>query len=121
MVGRARSALLASVFVQAAHSLEEYFTRLWEVFPPARLLTSAVSDDLELGFIVVNTSVVAFGALCFTTRWRGLIWMWTVMELINGSGHLVWAVWAGSYVSGLATAPVLLALAAILAFDLARE
>jgi len=37
---------------QAAHSIEEYAGRLWESFPPARLVSGLVSPDLERGFII---------------------------------------------------------------------
>jgi hypothetical protein len=42
------------------------------------------------------------------------------IELINGVGHPLWSLWEMRYTPGLATAPVLLALAIVLA-RLARD
>ena len=59
MSARLRTAFLWLIVAQAAHSIEEYAGRLWESFPPARLVSGLVSSDLELnaaataeGFIV---------------------------------------------------------------------
>ena len=88
---------LALVTTQAAHSLEEYAGRLWEVFPPARLLSGLVSRNLETGFVVINVSVVAFGFWCFLwpirRGWPSVVmlgWFWVVLELVNGIGHPMW-------------------------------
>ena len=109
------------VVAQGAHSLEEYVGRLWESFPPARYLTGVVSSDRELGFIVINTCLIAFGVACFLwpvrRRWSSaaaLMWFWVVIETINGVVHPLWSVRQGGYTPGVLTAPVLLALALIL-------
>ncbi len=120
-MNRLQLTFLALVTTQAAHSVEEYLGRLWEVFPPAALLTSLISEDRELGFLVINTSLVAFGFWCFLypvrRQWPAaetLIWVWIVIELINGIGHPIWTWRQRAYTPGMATAPVLLVLALLL-------
>ena len=117
----------ALLLAQAAHSIEEYFGRLWESFPPARLLTSVVSSNLERGFVILNVLLLAFGAWCFVypvgRRWpmaTSLPWFWVAIEIINGIVHPVWSLYERSYTPGLATAPILLILAVCLAHQLRR-
>jgi len=112
------------IFAQATHSIEEYLGRLWESFPPARALTSLVSQDLERGFLGLNILLVGFGAWCFLWPVRKgwpsaapLAWGWVAIETINGIGHPLWSLRQGGYTPGVATAPVLL----ILAINLARQ
>jgi len=117
-----RIAFLALVCVQALHSLEEYAGRLWEVFPPARMVSGLISSDLERGFVTFNLLLVAFGLWCwlFPVR-RGwtmavpLAWLWVAIELVNGIGHPAWSIMQGGYTPGLATALVLLPLALLVA------
>src|SRR4051812_11923239 len=96
---RLKIAFSALVLAQVAHSLEEYVGRLWESFPPARFLTGVISPDRELGFIVINSGLVAFGLWCLLFPVRkespsaaGFIWLWIVVESINAVGHAVWTV-----------------------------
>jgi hypothetical protein len=124
---RVKIAFSALVLVQTAHSVEEYAGRLWESFPPARFLTGQISSDHELGFILGNVALVAFGLWCllFPVRkeWpsaAGFIWFWIVLEMVNGIGHPAWAFRQGGYTPGVLTAPVLLAIALYLAFHLRR-
>lgn len=119
---------LALVTTQAAHSLEEYAGRLWEVFPPARLLSGLVSRNLETGFIVINVSVVAFGFWCFLwpirRQWPSgvaVAWFWVVLELVNGIVHPVWSLRQLAYTPGVATGIPLLVLAVYLARQLATS
>ena len=117
----------ALVLAQAAHSIEEYFGRLWESFPPARLLTGLVSSNLERAFVELNVVFLAFGVWCFVfpvlRRWpmaAALAWLWVVIEIINGVVHPLWSLHERSYTPGLATAPILLVLAVYLAHQLRR-
>ena len=110
---------LCLILAQAAHSTEECFSRLYDVFAPARFVSSLVSSDLSLGFLIVNCALVAFGLWCWAvpvrsgwTAARGLIWFWVVLELLNGFGHIMLAVSRGSYFPGVATAPLLLVFSA---------
>jgi hypothetical protein len=105
------------VLAQAAHSLEEYFGRLWESFPPATVLTGLVSDDREFGFLVLNVALVTFGVWCYLIpvrrHWQSaktIVTIWAMIELINGVGHPLWSLLQGGYTPGVATAPLLLAL-----------
>jgi hypothetical protein len=124
-VTRFQLSFLALVATQSAHSVEEYVGRLYEVFPPARLVSGLVSSDLERGFVIFNVALVTFGLWCFVGPVRGqwpsaipLVWFWVVIELINGIGHPIWTFAAGRYTPGVATAPFLLFLALYLAWQL---
>lgn len=128
-VGRnVKVAFGALVLAQLAHSIEEYVGRLWESFPPARFLTGLVSSDREVGFVVMNIALVAFGLWClsFPVRheWRsasGFVWFWIVVEIINGISHPAWTVLQGGYTPGVLTAPILLAIALYLAFEMRKR
>jgi hypothetical protein len=124
-MSRIKVAFSALIFTQLAHSIEEYIGRLWESFSPARFLTGMISSDRELGFIVANSALVAFGLWCllFPVRkeWpsaAAFIWFWIVLETINGVGHPVWSLRQGGYTPGVLTAPLLLVTSLYLAFQL---
>jgi len=63
-VTRFQSAFVALIATQAAHSIEEYVGRLYDVFPPARLVSGLVSNNLERGFVILNVALVTFGVWC---------------------------------------------------------
>jgi hypothetical protein len=99
--------LLSLILAQGAHSVEEYVTRLYEVFAPARFVSSLVGHDLAVGFLFVNAALVTFGLWCwaFPVRSgrhapRGLVWFWTILKLGNGVGHLALAVSREGYFPG---------------------
>lgn len=124
---RIKLAFGALIVAQAAHSIEEYVGRLWESFPPAAFLTGLISSDGELGFLVLNIALVAFGVWCLMwpvrRDWptaRAFVWFWVVIETINGIVHPAWSLRQGAYTPGVATAPILLVLALYLAFQLRR-
>jgi hypothetical protein len=125
---RGQIVFLSLILAQAAHSIEEYVTKLYEVFAPARFVSSLVSQDLALGFLAVNASLVTFGlwswAIPVRSHWkvaRGLVWFWTILELSNGIGHLALASSRGSYFPGVVTAPLLLSFAGWLAVLQTRQ
>ncbi len=125
---RTRRAFLILIVVQAAHSIEEYAFRLYDVFAPARFATSLVSSNPALGFAVLNASFVAFGAWCYLARVRpgrpsapAWIWPWVLIELGNGIVHSTMALLRGGYFPGVATAPVLFALAAFIGVQQIRS
>jgi hypothetical protein len=128
-VSRFTLTFAALILAQALHSTEEIIFRLWESFPPARFISTAVSPaDPERGFIVLNILLVAFGAWCFfwpmRRAWpiaRSIAWLWVVVEIINGIVHPLWALRVGGYAPGVATAPLLLILALYLARQLIRK
>ena len=110
---------------QAAHSVEEYATGLYAVFPPARFASSLVSRDPATGFAVLNAAIVGFGLWCWAVpvraQWpsaRGIAVGWAVVELANGTVHLLLAAANGGYFPGAATAPLLLACGGWLALQL---
>ena len=118
---------LALIGAQALHSVEEYFTRLYELFPPARFISGLFTTDLRLGFAAFNLALVALGVWCYAARVRpshpaaaGWIWFWAVLELGNGAGHLALAAYRGSYYPGAATAPLLIAAAVMLVYRKVR-
>lgn len=120
-----RYSFLALVGVQAAHSVEEYLGRLYDVFPPARFVSGLISQNLERGFVIFNVGLVAFGLWCFLwpvrRQWPSavpLAWLWVAIELVNGIGHPLWSVTELRYTPGVATAPVLLLLALYVGWQL---
>lgn len=128
MSRRSQLVFLLLVGLQAAHSIEEYATRLYEVLAPARFLSGLVSDDLPVGFAIVNAAIVAFGLACYLVpirsgrpRARAWAWPWVVVELANGVLHVTLALVAGGYFPGVITAPLLFATAAWLAVLLKRD
>lgn len=116
---------IALVLVQAAHSVEECLGRLYESFPPARFISSLISQDLQRGFVIGNVALVSFGLWCFIwpirRRWRSAAtigWLWVTLELINAVVHPLWTLHEGGYTPGVATAPILLVVALYLARQL---
>lgn len=117
MEHRERLVFLSLILAQGAHSIEEYVAKLYDVFAPARFVSGLVSQDLALGFLVVNAALVTFGLWCWAvpvrSGWqaaRGFAWFWTILELGNGIGHLALAFLAlafsrGGYFPGAGTAP----------------
>ncbi len=117
-MNRIATAFLLIVLTQGLHSIEEYIGRLWENFPPASFLCSLISDDLHLGFLVINIGIFVLGLLLLVfvvqpnrAMTKTVIWIWIIVELINGIGHPVWSILQKSYTPGLITAPILLILA----------
>jgi hypothetical protein len=122
---RSRFTFLALLLAQAAHSIEEYAFHLFDVFTPARFVSSLVSDDLSTGFAVVNTALVLFGLWCYfipvrlgRPSARNWMWFWILIEFGNGVGHPIIALTRGAYFPGVITAPVLLVLSIYLALQM---
>lgn len=121
-VTRFQATFVGLVAAQATHSIEEYFGHLYEIFAPARFVSGLISQNLRIGFIIFNVSLVTFGAWCslwLARRWSPSLtvvtWFWVAIELINGVGHPLWSLREMRYTPGLATAPILLVLAIALA------
>ena len=128
MASRVNLAFGALLLAQTAHSVEEYFGRLWESFPPARFLTGLVSQDREWSFVTLNIVLIAFGLWCLIwpmrRRWTSavyLAWGWAIVEAINGVVHPLWTLHEGGYTPGVATAALLLASAAYLGYQLRND
>ena len=120
-----RTIFLALILAQAAHSVEEYAFRLYDALAPARYVSGLFGVDRAVGFVLVNSALVAFGLWCWWARVRTgrgaartLAWFWAALETANGCAHVALAANAGGYFPGLATAPMLLALAIWLALRL---
>jgi Protein of unknown function with HXXEE motif len=120
-----RGLFLALILAQAAHSVEEYVYRLYDVLAPARYVSGLFGVDREIGFVVVNSALVLFGLWCWAARvsrgrGRGLAWFWALLEIANGCAHVALAAMAGGYFPGLATAPLLIGLGLWLALSLRK-
>lgn len=128
MAPQTRTAFLALILVQAAHSAEEYAFGLYDVFAPARFVSELISSTPALGFAILNAAIVAFGAWCYLARVRpdhasapGWMWPWVLVSLGNGVIHSAMAVLRGGYFPGVATAPILFVIAAYIATRLVRD
>ncbi|MGI9625587.1 MAG: HXXEE domain-containing protein [Longimicrobiales bacterium] len=125
---RLKVAFLLMACAQAAHSLEEYWGRLWEVFVPAQFLSSFVwPPNPVVGFLIINVSLVALGFWCYfrvvRTDHRSLrawVWFFVVLQSINGVGHTVWAGMNHGYRPGLITAIPFLVLVPVLVRELSK-
>ncbi len=128
MSGRSKLLFLLLVFAQVAHSFEEYSTQLFEVFAPARLVSGLVSQDLAVGFIIVNAAFIFLMAWSYVQPVRAggatgrlVAAVWVAIELANGAGHLVMAALRGGYFAGLFTAVLLVVIGAWLGLSLAKD
>lgn len=120
MIKPIRITFLLIALIQGLHSIEEYFGELWDVYPPATFICGLVSSNLKSGFIIINVSLFIVLMLIWLITFskkisaKPFLWFWTILELINGAGHSVWAIIERSYVPGLVTAPILFILALIM-------
>jgi hypothetical protein len=122
---RSRLLFLILVLAQVGHSVEEYVTRLYEVFAPARLISGLFSGDLAVGFVIFNASVITLGLWCCVgpvRSGRGAArlagWLWVVIEFANGTAHIILAALARGYFPGAISGAVLVGTAAALAFSM---
>ena len=127
MERRSQTLFLALILTQVAHSVEEYAFRLYDVLPPARIISGLVSRNLAVGFAAANAVLILFGFWCYFARvrtsqrsGRGWAWFWAVIEASNGTGHLLLAAGRGGYFPGAGTAPLLLGCAGWLGVTLGR-
>jgi Protein of unknown function with HXXEE motif len=123
-----RLAFVLVILAQAAHSIEEYLTRLYDVFPPARFVSGLFNEELRIGFVAANMLLISIGLWCWAVPvrrgWaaaRGMAWFWAVLELANGTIHSGLAIVRGGYFPGVLTAPLLLASGAWLVTRLAAS
>jgi hypothetical protein len=125
---RSRAAFALVILAQAAHSIEEYVFRLFDVFAPARWVSGVFSEDTARGFALGNAAIVLFGIWSYWARVRpshpsarGYAWFWACLELGNGIGHVVQAILRGGYFPGVGTAPLLIAASCYLGLNLMRR
>jgi hypothetical protein len=115
---------LLLILAQAAHSIEEYVAkRLDDVFAPARLVSGLVSDDLAFEFAVPNAAIVTIVFWCWAVPVRcnwpvafAVMESWVLLELANGSGHVLFSIDRGGYFPGVLTASLLLLVGGRLAY-----
>ncbi len=127
MDSRSRLAFGLLILAQAAHSVEEYVFRLFDVFGPARFVSGLFSDNAAKGFAVANVGIVLAGVWCYLARVRtshpsarGYAWFWISLELANGVGHVVLSALRGGYFPGVGTAPLLITASSYLGARLVR-
>ena len=125
MDNKTKITFLILVLLQGLHSVEEYVGKLWEVFSPAKYLTNLFSENNETGFLIANVGIFILGISCwlllyskFESSIRIVIWIFIVIEIINGIGHPVWSIYQKSYTPGVISAPFLLVTALYLARQL---
>jgi hypothetical protein len=125
---KARVAFLLLVIAQAAHSIEEYLFRLYDVFAPARFVSGLISTDLRTGFIAFNVAFVAFGFWCYAVPVRKalpaavfLMWFFIAVEILNGIGHPAISIMERAYIPGTATAPILFIIAVYLSVQIGKR
>lgn len=118
---------LGLVAGQSVHSIEEAAARLWEVWGPAATISGLISDNLALGFAVVNSALVLFGFWCYAYPIRNsapsaiyFLWFWTLLEFANSIFHLLMSIGAGGYFPGAVSAPLLLFASLFVAIQLLR-
>ena len=118
---------------QAAHSLEEIATRLYDFF----WIATGRLREVFPGFAQVRMSAQTFGAINLAlvavllgvvplVRARkpfalALAAIAGVVEIANGIGHVAGAVWFRGYVPGVATAPLLFVAGVSVLRELARS
>jgi len=113
---------LILVLLQGLHSIEEYIGKLWDVFPLAKYLTSLFSENHRTGFLIANIGIFIIGIICWILLYSQielfiskLLWIFIVIEIINGLGHSLWSLYQNDYTPGIITAPLLFITALYLA------
>lgn len=124
----AKKIFLLLIFSQVLHSIEEYVYSLWEVFTPARIVSSLVSTNLPLGFAILNVMIIAFGIWSFLVPVQRssdsvppIVWFWIVLELVNGGVHIFVAAASRAYFPGVYTAPLLLLFSITLLYSVSKS
>jgi len=128
MTTRIQYTFLLIAILQTLHSLEEYAFELWEHLAPARFLSGLVSDDLSLGFAIINLGIIAAAFWCYFVPVRNggsgalsVVWFWAMLETLNGIGHIGFGLFSGGYFPGLYTAPFLFLAGSFLVVQLFRS
>lgn len=119
---------LGLILIQALHSVEEYVFRLYDVFPPARFLSGLVASNRQVGFAVMNVLLVLFGIWCYVwpvrREWAAaipLMWVWVIVESLNGIVHPAFSIVQRSYTPGVVTSICFVPLAFALGRKLRTE
>ena len=127
MDNKTKITFLILVLFQGLHSIEEYMGKLWEVFAPAKYLTGLFSEDHRTGFLIANIGIFVIGVSCwlllyskFESVARKVVWIFILIEIINGIGHPAWSMYQKNYTPGALTAPLLLITTLFLAYRLSK-
>lgn len=125
MEAGSRNTFVILIAAQTMHSIEEYLFGFADVFVPIRFLSELICISPEVFFIVANIAVVMFGGWCYLARVRpahpaavSYAWLWIIVEIVNGAGHISIAIYQGSYFPGVGTAPLLFGIALYLGYRL---
>jgi len=125
MDNKTKITFLILVLFQGLHSTEEYMGKLWEVFAPAKFLTGLFSEDHQTGFLIANIGIFVIGICCWLLLYSKfesvaikVVWVFIVIEIINGIGHPLWSLYQKNYTPGVFTTPLLLVTALILVYRL---
>jgi len=101
---------------QAAHSIEEMISRLYDfMWVATERLGLPRMGMTATSFAAVNMAIIAFllGVAPFVSARRpwavAVAWAAAIVEILNGIGHLTGALIFRGYVPGAATAPLLVA------------
>lgn len=114
---KVRLAFLALFVVQVLHSIEEYATGFYAIFPPYLTLHQFLPAVPKPGFIVFTLLLFAAGIFTYyfwlksgRKGWRLVVAIWAVAEGYNAVGHGLWSLLSGGYKPGLITALALIPL-----------
>ncbi|MFA8435347.1 MAG: HXXEE domain-containing protein [Marinifilaceae bacterium] len=125
MNSRSKTVFLILLLFQGLHSIEEYLGNLWTRFPPVDHVTRLLSESRATSFLLLNIGFFVFGIWCWLIPVRGdynmarsLVWFWILVEILNGIGHSIWALYEKAYVPGILTAPFLLGISLYLMIKL---
>ena len=121
MEHRGQLVFLFLILAQAAHSIEEYVSKFVRGLrsgsfreQPRQQRSRPGLRGRQHGSCRVRSVVLG----CSRAGWRaarGLMWFWTILELLNGISHSAIALSLGGYFPGVVTAPLLLLFAGWLA------
>lgn len=112
-IGRGAIIKLVGIFLigvacQCVHFIEEFTTRIYEVFPPLFGL-APITPELFVGFNAFWLgiwSVAAYGILRGYRAAYFPVWFFGLAMCLNGVAHPLLSVWTGGYFPGLVTSPV---------------
>jgi hypothetical protein len=113
---------------QAAHSMEEMISRLYDFMwvaterlgLPSMGMSATTFATVNMGIIALFLLVTPF--VIVRQAWAiGFAWLAAVLEILNGIGHLTGAVIFRRYVPGAATAPFLILCGIVLLMALRRQ
>lgn len=110
------------LLIRTLHIIEEFRGELWQELAFTHFISGLFSSDLATGFMIANGIFLLLGLWCLLVPIRrgkeyagAVIWLWILIEFINGFAHIVLAISAWGYFPGLYTAPFLVFFASYLA------